>query len=285
MKKVFATIILAIFVFSPISTVWAQKIRTNSQLSKKPEVSAQIRRADAFSDGRGVWLRFQTENDANVIGYNVYRIEGKTTLRVNSNMLPGGYFRIEQSPNTGKEYALFDDKGGLQSTYLIERVDLNGQIKRFDPFYTRYIGDLTYVAGMSSEELLKSASEAQPIIEKTSLVLPKTQGRENIPTDSLTNPTAQKWVAGQPGVKIGVQSEGIYRVSRAQLEAAGFDVNAAPNVWQLYLNGVEQAIIVGPNGDYIEFYGRNEIDTYRERNADLFSARRSERRETYYDKG
>lgn len=33
-----------------------------------------------------------------------------------------------------------------------------------------------------------------------------------------------------------------------------------PNLWQLYLDGVEQSINIAPNGDYIEFYGR-AIDT------------------------
>ena len=71
----------------------------------------------------------------------------------------------------------------------------------------------------------------------------------------------QREVAGKPGVKIGVKKEGLFRVTKAELQNAGFDVNASPALWQLYLNGVEQSIIVGSNGDYIEFYGKG-IDTH-----------------------
>jgi hypothetical protein len=52
----------------------------------------------------------------------------------------------------------------------------------------------------------------------------------------------------------------MYRVTRSQLQSTGFDVNSDPNLWQLYTDGVQQAIIVGPNGDYIDFYGKT-IDT------------------------
>jgi Peptidase family C25 len=61
-------------------------------------------------------------------------------------------------------------------------------------------------------------------------------------------------------VKIGITREGFYRVSRAELQSAGFDVNASPALWQLYVNGIQQSINVGDNGAYIEFYGRG-IDT------------------------
>ncbi len=78
----------------------------------------------------------------------------------------------------------------------------------------------------------------------------------------------QSWVAAQPGVKIGVKTQGIYRVTRAQMEANGFNVNASTALWQLYANGVEQAITVGDNGTYIEFYGKG-IDT-RDSNTQIY---------------
>ena len=53
-----------------------------------------------------------------------------------------------------------------------------------------------------------------------------------------------------------MKEDGFYRVTRAELQNGGFNVNAPTNMWQLYADGVEQGIIVGANGDYIEFYGR-----------------------------
>ncbi len=257
MKKVFAFVILTIFVFSPLFDALGQKTRKTLQLPKLTETSSEIRRAEAFSDGNGAWLRFQTENDKNVIGFNIYRITENSSVRINPNMIPGGYFRAERTGQTGGEFTYFDEKGGLQSSYFIERIDINGQSTKFAPFNTQPIGDLAYVAGVSSESLKKSRAEAQPVIEKSTPILPKgisvSESNFNFPN--------QKWVATQAGVKIGVKEEGIYRVMRAELAAAGFDVNSSPNLWQLYMNGNEQAINVHPAGDYIEFYGRNPVDT------------------------
>lgn len=71
-------------------------------------------------------------------------------------------------------------------------------------------------------------------------------------------------VAAQGGAKIGIKVNGFYRVTKAELAAAQFDVNTDPAKWQLYANGVEQSILVEPNGDYIEFFGKvvetNESD-------------------------
>lgn len=257
MKKFFAFVVLTTFVFSPLFDALGQKARKTSQLPKKTESSVEIRRADAFSDGNGVWLRFQTENDKNVIGFNIYRLNGNSSVRINPNMIPGGYFRAEQTGQAGGEFTFFDEKGGFQSAYSIERIDINGQSKKFEPFYTQPIGDLAYVAGTTSETLQKSRAAAQPVIEKSTPNLPK----DIQSSESNFNFPVQKWVATQAGVKIGVKEEGIYRVSRADLQAAGFDVNSSPNLWQLFMNGVEQAINVHPAGDYIEFYGRNSVDT------------------------
>src|SRR6185369_10422694 len=66
----------------------------------------------------------------------------------------------------------------------------------------------------------------------------------------------QKWIAAQPGVKIGVRANGLYRVAKAQLQAAGFDTASDPSTWQLFTDGLEQAINVAPKGDYVEFYGK-----------------------------
>ena len=71
------------------------------------------------------------------------------------------------------------------------------------------------------------------------------------------DPNTQRWVAAQPGAKIAVKQEGMYRVTRAELQNAGFNVNANSANWRLFQEGNEQAIIVGPGDQYIDFYGRS----------------------------
>jgi len=68
-------------------------------------------------------------------------------------------------------------------------------------------------------------------------------------------------------VKIGVRAAGWYRVGQPDLVAAGLDPNVDPHRLQLFVDGVEQALVVtgenrgrfGP-GDAIEFYGTG-VDT------------------------
>src|SRR5581483_7010110 len=66
-------------------------------------------------------------------------------------------------------------------------------------------------------------------------------------------------LAGQPAITIAVNQEGWYRVTQAQLGAAGLDTQADPKSYRLIDEGVEDPIAVSDSGD-IEFYGVG-IDT------------------------
>ena len=76
---------------------------------------------------------------------------------------------------------------------------------------------------------------------------------------------AQARIAAQQSVKIGIKKDGMYRVTRAELQTAGFNVNSDSTYWRLFTGGIEQAIIVGAGDQYIEFYGKGmdvrETDT------------------------
>ena len=114
-----------------------------------------------------------------------------------------------------------------------------------------------------------AGSFAQPIQQRS----PKNNGEIQTENPALTrelvamvnasrpapDPVMQRWVVSQPGVKIAVKMDGMYRVSRAELQSAGFPVDSDSTNWRLFLNGNEQEIIVGDQ--YIDFYGRG-IDTF-----------------------
>jgi hypothetical protein len=84
--------------------------------------------------------------------------------------------------------------------------------------------------------------------------------------DDAASPGAerQRALAAGPAVKISVSRPGWYRVTRAQLEAAGLSPSADPVRLQLFADGVEQAIHVNavawPLGGAVEFYGEG-LDT------------------------
>ena len=110
------------------------------------------------------------------------------------------------------------------------------------------------------EELNNRSRTANPVTFANDSILPKDLASEVANSVLPPDPVTQRWVAAQGGVRIGVKNEGFYRVLRTDLQSNGFDVNAPVERWQLYVNGVQQAINVGVNGSYIEFYGKG-IDT------------------------
>lgn len=264
MKKLSAILVLTSFVLFTNVNISAQLRQKSDFIKLIPRTAAQISRAEAFTDGNGVWLRWSTASETKNLGFDIYRLDGDKWTIVNANLIVSENLRMPAQGFSGRQYSFFDPTGGADDKYYIESVGLNGRKQTFSLIFPQYVGDLTPFAGASSEFLQRAKAESRAEIISSELVIPedlqidlKSARTENAENDS----DMQKWVASQPGVKIGVKQEGIYRVTRAQLEAAGFNVNSAPDLWQLYLRGVEQSIIVAPNGDYIEFYGAG-IDTF-----------------------
>ena len=81
-------------------------------------------------------------------------------------------------------------------------------------------------------------------------------------------PLGVQWLlAGQPGVKLGIEQAGWYRVGQPALVAAGLDPSVHPRALRLVVDGVEHALHVTGSvdgrfdpEDAIEFYGEG-VDT------------------------
>ena len=261
MKKISSFLVLISLVFLTTFNVLAQRIQKSDVVRSKSRTAVELSRAEAFSDGNGVWLRWTTASESKNLGFNIYRIDGDENVLVNPNIIPSAHLRMPDQGASGREYSFFDTTGGFGGKYYIETISLSGEKKTFNLILPQYVNDLTPIAGATSDFLQSAKANSEPNITKTELVIPEDLQLEAESNESDADSDMQKWVASQPGVKIGVKQEGIYRVTRAQLESAGFNVNSSPQLWQLYVKGVEQKIIVAPNGNYIEFYGKG-IDTY-----------------------
>src|SRR5882724_5418710 len=80
---------------------------------------------------------------------------------------------------------------------------------------------------------------------------------------------SNSWIVpSQQYFKIPVAKEGIYRLSRSNLQAAGFPVNSDPRYIQLFHRGQEQSIYVKGqsdgnfgSSDFVEFYGQKNDGT------------------------
>jgi hypothetical protein len=259
MKKLSTFLVLTSLLFLTTVSISAQRRQDAGRSALKPRTGAELSRSEAFSDGNGVYIKWTTASESKNLGFNVYRVEGGEIVPVNKNLILSERLRMPDQQVSGGEYSFFDASGDFSGQYFIESVSLSGQRKTFSLIFPQYIADLTPVAGANSEFLQAAKAASEPNIIKSEPVAPEDLRGDikSVESDSTT----QRWVASQPGIKIGVRQEGVYRVTRAQMEAAGFDVNSSPNLWQLYKNGIEQSIIVAPNGEYIEFYGVG-LDTY-----------------------
>lgn len=224
--------------------------------------ATKFAKVEAFSDGQGVWLEWQMAQEANNLGFTVRRsnVKNGSGETVNRGLISGAYLEVGETNSAGRKYSYFDATGNSGSSYSIETLNLNGARGSSKRISVRAVGDLTAVAGASSGAMRAAAASANLTPASEEMNLPIDLKAEVAQNATQADAARQLWVAAQAGVKIGVRSDGFYRVTRAQLETAGFNASGSTANWQLYVNGVEQSINVAANGGYIEFYGR-AVDT------------------------
>jgi hypothetical protein len=228
---------------------------------KQPANSAKATRfanVAAYSDGKSVWLAWQMEIEVGNIGFNVYRVNDQgVELLTPLRMVPGAAFRAREIPQYGETYNFFDEAGGA-SAYYIESLSLKGAKVTTSTFTPRFVPSLTAFTRLSVEDMKVQGHVLRPTtLENVVPNFTKDIVTEMEEYRQLADSTTHRMVISQPGVaRIGVKRDGLYRVSRTQLEAANFDVTSDPTQWRLYTEGVEQAMIVDEGGAYIEFYGK-----------------------------
>ncbi len=250
MKKLLFILLVSLFV---CGITFGQKSKDLS-ISIKPLASEKFRleRVESFSDETSVWIGWQTVNESEILGYNVYRINENGSVKkkqVNSSIIAGSALS-SNGVLTEKDYSFIDSEGTLNSIYIIESIDTKGNKFQSDYVYPRFTNDLSSFKG---QELGASSS----VINEKIIAPPEaidTPRRNGVSTAEET----QRWVAAQPGVKIAVKADGFYRISRAALQSAGFNTASTDTNWQLYADGIEQPMLVDANN--IEFLGRG-IDT------------------------
>lgn len=267
MKKILTLLVFSGLLFN--SSVFAQKSRSTRSKKVSPVLQNDFvvsqgdfvvyGAAGAFTDGGGVLLRWQTASETKNLGFYIYRAAGKNKELVREGIIAGGYLSGDENAY-GRTYSYFDPNGGKDTVYYLEGVSLDGRRQISSPIFPEYVSDLKSVGDSSSEALRQAREASQSEIINSNLVMPKELEATVTANRLPPNLAMQRIIAGMPGVKLGVRKEGVFRVTKTELQNAGFDVNSSPNLWQLYMNGVEQSIIVAPNGDYIEFYGKG-IDT------------------------
>jgi CSLREA domain-containing protein/uncharacterized repeat protein (TIGR01451 family) len=213
----------------------------------------------------GVSLEWSTGQEVDNLGFNVYRDDNGQRVRMTPEIVAGSALIAGSGTvlSAGKTYAWWDalPKGKQNVQYWLEDIDLNGTRTLNGPFAPQAIGGQP--AEKANAALLSKLGNIEPRIGVPSSVEQRTG---HSATDVSQRATAWE-LAAKAAVKIGVREEGWYRVTQPELLSAGLDAKANPRFLQLYVDGVEQPIVVtgeadnsfDPN-DRIEFYGTG-LDT------------------------
>lgn len=236
--------------------------RPVSQPGKSP-AKTEFSKVDAYSDGKGSWIRWRMITEVKNAGFRVYRLNGSGQVPV-SGFIPGSSFVTGDFELIGGEYNYFDPKGSQESAYFVEAVSDVGKTMRSGylvPEYVESIDEIPDGKVAKSEALAPKAGD--------NLVSQEVQVSAELQTEIQSgllapNPTRHREVISTPGgVKISSKADGLIRVTKAELQGGGFDVNSNSANWQIYRDGVELPMIVASNADYIEFLGKsvNTLET------------------------
>ncbi|HEX7174437.1 MAG TPA: C25 family cysteine peptidase [Pyrinomonadaceae bacterium] len=252
-------------------------------------------------DGAGVALAWRTELEIDNLGFRLYREEAGERTLITPSLVAGSALAV--GPGTaltaGGSYTWTDAAGTPASRYWLEDVDADGVGTRHGPFWPTSVSMQTRRqkkprtsalleqigatqgggspqrgwAAQASVEGQSSSSGGGGVVEGQS----DSTGAGNVAASGITGPAApepdympadgverQRVLAAGAAVKLSVRLPGWYRVTRAQLEAAGLSPSADPAYLQLFAEGVEQAIHVNASAwaqnGVVEFYGEG-LDT------------------------
>ena len=236
-------------------------------------------------NGDGVLVEWRTDVDVQNFGFNVYRVEGKNNVLINEEIIVGSALVAAENINSDNSYRFFDPNGTVNAEYFIEAVNVKGEKQYSDRIPAEFDSTVSERRFENSKTIIEIGRDTSnnSAISIENPTPPFDKQFQLLNSEPAQNSETQRWVAAQPGAKIsvctkslnpsptplpsptpgarrGCQGNGLYRVTRTELAQTNFNVNAPVSNWQLYADGIEQPLIVEPNGEYIEFYGRG-IDT------------------------
>jgi uncharacterized repeat protein (TIGR01451 family) len=230
--------------------------------------------SSAGSQGGSVLLEWHTREEIRNLGFNIYREDAFGRHRVNPSIIAGAalFVRGGKPQHGAKTYKWIDPAGTIESSYVLEDVDLNGTRTSHGPINVDSATSPASDAVRSESRVVNSTLLAH----LNQVTIPASPSPAPVARALVTpRPTIEKLLPGEfrasldglPAVKIIVRAEGWYRVTQPALVAAGLAPEADSRLLQLYAEGIEQPILIsgrgagslGPN-DTIEFYGTG-IDT------------------------
>jgi hypothetical protein len=207
-------------------------------------------------------LQWQTGYEAANLGFNIYRDENGSRVRVTPDLVAGSALFVGARTvlGAGRAYVWRDTQGqaGPGAQYWLEEINLYGTSTWHGPIYPVASGKQLAAFGQQNSRLIGelNAGASQP--DATGPVEAKANPGKLTPVRLQ----AQAAITEQSAVKMSVKQEGWYRVGQPELVAAGFNPNVDPNFLQLFVDGQEQPFnVTQKEGKFdsssaIEFYGQ-----------------------------
>ena len=220
----------------------------------------------------GMVLKLRTGRDVANLGFNLYREVGGKKVKLNATLLAGTALMggIRTTFTAGQVRRWVDNAPVAGGRYWLEEVDARGPRTWYGPATdqpapavadpadaTARIVATINAQGKNTlpEEAVVPAIELWQVGSVAGKLGPSAKSAPLSATAAVvTSATAaalstQYTVAATAGVRLDVKAEGWYRVPQPQLVAAGIPATVDPRKLQLYLNGVQQDIVVDGESD------------------------------------
>jgi uncharacterized repeat protein (TIGR01451 family) len=236
----------------------------------------------------GVLVEWHTKEEVRNLGFHLYRDDSTGRHRVDPSLIAGSALILRGTlpKHAAKTYQWLDPSGDSQSSYWLEDVDLNGTRTMHGPAQAESGGDgVTAFNRVSRAPLLTELNRAAATSNASASASGAASATANatgtkfnsvVPRPIVWPPPAapvstpaisSATLNGESAVKISVSQMGWYKVTGAQIFAAGLSSGVNPRFLRLYAEGVEQPILVNTSSNNslganstIEFYGTG-IDT------------------------
>ncbi|MBI3424412.1 MAG: DUF11 domain-containing protein [Acidobacteria bacterium] len=227
----------------------------------------------ATGNARGATLEWRTGYEADNLGFNVYREERGRRVKLNAALVAGSALLAGGRTvlTAGNSYSWVDSQSAVGASYWLEEVDLNGVSTWRGPIYATSSaeGGKPNARSMTGRQvqMLPDLNEAANQNLQHEWASSATEGLrvEGLETEApasllLAQVRQPAWtLPNEVAAKLAVRKTGWYRVTAAQLAAAGFGTNVNAALLQLFADGVEVPVRVvgkGNSFDSLEFYGR-----------------------------
>ncbi len=226
----------------------------------KPATGSRIQLDNfaAFGTGNDVRLDWRTGSEIDNLGFHVWRDDGGGRVRVTPTPILGSAFLVGGGISVagGRRYTLDDflaPSTGARARYWLEDLALDGRRTWHGPIQPTALPAASTVALLSRAHgtVLQKTIEPEAVVEPPYTV------------PAATSSDAQFALASGNAVKIGIDRDGYYELTGAELTRAGLDPTTDPRTLGLAHAGVPIPIDVQGSedgqldaGDRIGFHGQ-----------------------------